>query len=214
MLIFAVSESLSEELRSEVKIVCDEAIKVFNTQTVYLIIPEKYNVNKAEIVDESNYGDGYLRDAKQIINETRQSLSIVGNNVVAITASDITTECDSRESGYLNFIFDGTDNADAIVSMARFMDLKPEQQKLVLAGLIMQAIGPLFGAAVQAHAKTVECLGRHCTDSHCVMQQGLTASKMSANMLRVAENPKRATNLRRHYFCAACSNNIRKALRH
>lgn len=213
MLTFVVDDRISVELRREILKVCNEAESVFRTITIYDPLPGNYISDEADIIKETEYGS--QREAVQILRSVRRHLGTSGRRYVVITSCDITSECDTRESGYLNFVFGLKHGGDVIISTARFMGLEFDELKDVLTGLIMHEIGHLYGAAADPERnRTEENLGSHCTDPYCVMQQGNTLSAMREKQLRAIRAPGWHLTRRRYYFCRLCSKDIGWTLRH
>ena len=213
MLIFIADDKLPRDMLSEIYRVYKEAEVIFGTPSVCLELPVSLTLNRVTTIRETQYGK--QKDAKKILSQVRKTLGTEGQSYVVITTCDITHECASRESGYLNFVFGLRSGDDAVISAARLLELPLEERKIVLGGVIMHEIGHIYGAAADPNrANTEENLGTHCTDPYCVMQQGATLGAMRENMLRVADAPKRFLTRRRPCFCKLCRKDIRLTLRH
>ena len=218
-LLFIVDEKLPEELRPAVEKACRDAHTIYQIPSWITNLRREKGIEASDFINSAKFTRrteyGRQKDAKQILKAANERLECNGRHIVFVTASDITSPNKERESGYLNFCFDSKSDGNAIVSMARFMDLSAKTQKTVLTGLIMQSIGYIFGVAGDPkRVSTEDNLGMHCTNKFCVMQQGLTKNKMVGVMRRAAIASKLPWRAKPHgaYYCPHCARDIKSTL--
>ena len=212
-LIFIVEKNLDKELRKTVKDVAGEAKVVFRADALYTDstfdgYSGDYFVNAGEIV-KKNGPYGTQRNAGLMIGKIHQQLTKIGRHVILITTTDIT--CRRRGEGYLNFCFGFANSGHVVISMARFGHLPINEQKLILAGLIMHELGHIYDlAAKPSRVFTEDNIGMHCTNKECVMQQGGTvdAFRTNFNFLKSKEHESTREGAIRKYYCQWCAADI------
>lgn len=216
-LLFFVEKGLRPELKKVVKDVANDAGIVYHTNSIYAgSAPDGYSssrfTNAGTIITQNEFG--IQRDAGKMLGEIFRCLSKNNRHVVFITVGDLT--CKFRGENYLTFCFGLASGGNVVISMARFNHLVIKEQKTILAGLIMHELGHLYGIASDpSRANTVDNLGMHCTNRHCVMQQGTTTEllRKNFNFLRV-DNASMVNDgdIMNKYYCPMCTEDIRKYL--
>lgn len=210
-IVFMVEKVLSEELKNTVERVADEAKVIFRANTVHAAndAASDFFINAGKIIKEDG-PYGVQRDAKLMTYEIQKQLGKDGRHVLLITATDLTCQMGDR---YLNFCFGLANNGHVIISMARFGHLSINEQKSVLAGLIMHELGHIYDLAGNPRrAQTELNLGMHCLNDKCVMRQGTTAETLRRNFsfLRLKNSATDRDGMIRKYYCPLCAADVEK----
>jgi predicted Zn-dependent protease len=100
-----------------------------------------------------------------------------------------------------NFVFGSSDkDLPVILSTFRFKGLSEKERCQCLKTVAMHELGHVFGLPSVGRNKNVENLGEHCTNSRCIMRQGLNVP----DLLNITTD-----RLKHGALCSNCTNDLK-----